>query len=261
MMFALIGAVGLLAVAAVILVVVMLGKGDDDKKPTEGAVAAADKDDKDDADKGDGDKAGKAPDTATDTRPDTAPAGDPPKTADASDSKPADPPEPKAADPKPKPTPTTRPTTRPVAAQKQPERPKPTAPKPAESGGSCDEVSCVLNNYEGACCQKFRKGGSRPSGGTAPRSGGSDLPEKLDRAMISEGVAKVKARVMGCGNRSSAKGQVKVSVKVTPAGSISSVSVTTTPDPGLGSCVQSAMRGATFRKTQSGGSFSYPFVF
>ena len=261
MMFALIGAVGLLAVAAVILVVVMLGKGDGDKKPE--AVAAADKDDKGEGDKGEGDKAGKEPDKATDTRPDTAPAGDPPKTADASDSKPADPPEPKAADTKPKTTPTTRPTTRPTVATapKQTERPKQPDPKPAESGGSCDEVSCVLNNYEGACCQKFRKGGSRPSGGTAPKSGGGDLPDKLDRAMISDGVAKVKARVMACGDRSSSKGQVKVSVKVTPAGSISSVSVTSTPDPGLGSCVQSAMQRATFRKTQSGGSFSYPFVF
>jgi predicted Zn finger-like uncharacterized protein len=267
MMFALIGAVGLLAVAAVILVVVMLGKGDGDKK--EGAVAAADRADKDAADRSDGDKAGKEPDRAPETRPDTAPAGDPPKTADASEPTPADASEPKATD-KPKTTPgatTTRPTTtRPTTvatAPKQTERPKPPEPKPAaESGGSCDEVSCVLNNYEGACCQKFRKGGARPSGGTAPKpSGGGDLPDKLDRAMISDGVSKVKARVMACGDKSPAKGQVKVSVKVSPDGSISSVSVTATPDPGLGSCVQSAMQRATFRKTQSGGSFSYPFVF
>jgi predicted Zn finger-like uncharacterized protein len=261
MMFALIGAVGLLAVAAVILVVVMLGKGGGDGKPAE-AVAAADKDK--DGTKDDGDKAGKEPDKATDTRPDTASAGDPPKTADASDPKPADPPEPKAADPRPKTTPgagTPRPTPRPTATASKPD-PKPRSdPKPvAESGGSCDEVSCVLNNYEGACCQKFRKGGARPSGGTTAKSGG-DAPDKLDRAMISEGVSKVKARVMGCGDRSSAKGTVKVSVKVSAGGTISSVSVTSTPDPGLGSCVQSAMQRATFRKTQSGGSFSYPFVF
>lgn len=27
----------------------------------------------------------------------------------------------------------------------------------------CDEVACVLNNYEGACCTKFRKGAPRPT--------------------------------------------------------------------------------------------------
>jgi TonB family protein len=79
--------------------------------------------------------------------------------------------------------------------------------------------------------------------------------------MISDGVAKVKARVMACGDKSSAKGQVKVSVKVNPDGSVSSVSVKTTPDPGLGNCVQSAMQKASFKKTQNGGSFGYPFVF
>jgi len=66
---------------------------------------------------------------------------------------------------------------------------------------------------------------------------------------------------MACGDKSSAKGQVKVSVKVSGDGSIASVNVTASPDPGLGSCVAAAMRGATFRKTASGGSFSYPFVF
>ncbi len=267
MMFALIGAVGLLAVAAVILVVVMLGKGDD-KKPEVAAVTPDKTDgDKADGDKADGDKANKEPDKAAETKPDPAPGGDSPKPAETTDPKPAESTA-KAPDPRPKP-PTggtqPRPTggTRPTVATAPRTEPKPKPEPKPEAGGSCDEVSCVLNNYEGACCQKFRKGGSRPSGGgtTAPRPGGSDLPEKLDRAMIAEGVSRVKARVMGCGDKSSAKGQVKVSVKVTADGSIASVNVTATPDPGLGSCVQSAMQRATFRKTQSGGSFSYPFVF
>jgi TonB family protein len=79
--------------------------------------------------------------------------------------------------------------------------------------------------------------------------------------MISDGVAKVKARVMACGDKSSAKGQVKVSVKVNPDGSVANVSVKTTPEPGLGSCVASAMQKASFKKTTNGGSFGYPFVF
>ena len=52
-----------------------------------------------------------------------------------------------------------------------------------------------------------------------------------------------------------------MSVKVSPSGSVANVSVKNTPDPGLGSCVASAMQGAHFPKTQKGGSFSYPFIF
>jgi outer membrane biosynthesis protein TonB len=257
MMFLLIGAVGLLAVAAVVLVVVMLGK--DDPKPQ--LAAATEKDDKDEKD---GDSAAKEPDQAGETKPDPAAAGTPPKTPETEAPKTPETEAPKATDDKPRPASGgTRPTRSRVATAPKSSDRKPAETKPADSGGgSCDEVSCVLNNYEGTCCQKFRKGGSRPSsGGSSPRSGGSDLPERLDRAMISEGVARVKSRVMACGSKSSAKGQVKVSVKVSPSGSISSVSVASTPDPGLGSCVASAMRGASFRKTQSGGSFGYPFVF
>jgi TonB family protein len=79
--------------------------------------------------------------------------------------------------------------------------------------------------------------------------------------MISDGVAKVKARAQACGDKSPAKGQVKVSVKVSPDGGVVSVTVKNTPDPGLGNCVASAMQGAKFAKTQTGGSFAYPFTF
>jgi tRNA A-37 threonylcarbamoyl transferase component Bud32/outer membrane biosynthesis protein TonB len=133
-----------------------------------------------------------------------------------------------------------------------------------ETGVGCDEVSCVLNNYEGVCCAKFKKGGSKPaSGGTGdrPAGGKGDVPDSLDRGMISEGVSKVKARVMSCGDKSSAKGIVKVSVKVGPDGNVSGVTVKQTPDAALGDCVAGAMQKATFVKTQTGGEFRYPFTF
>lgn len=140
-----------------------------------------------------------------------------------------------------------------------------TAPKtetkaPAGDSGGCDEVSCVLNNYDGACCAKFRKkgAGAAPSGGAAHNS---NLPDALDRSMISAGIANVKARVSACGDRSSAKGQVKVHVKVGGDGRVSSVTVETSPNGSLGSCVQAAVQRASFARTQTGGSFSYPFVF
>ena len=79
--------------------------------------------------------------------------------------------------------------------------------------------------------------------------------------MISNGIAAVKARVTSCGDKSPAKGKVKVKVVVEGSGKVSSVGVETTPDPSLGACVSAAVQKASFGKTQKGGSFSYPFVF
>ncbi|MGH9887785.1 MAG: energy transducer TonB, partial [bacterium] len=198
---------------------------------------------------------------------DVKPATDNP-TSPTSSSDPkhtASPPVHKASPPPPTNTASTPPATRPRPAERTPtpvakDPPPRDPPKEAKGGDTCDEVSCVLNNYEGACCAKFKRGGAKPAGGTGGSKGG-DLPESLDRAMISDGVAKVKARVMSCGEKSPAKGQVKVSVKVSPDGQVTNVTVKNTPDANLGNCVASMMQKATFAKTQTGGSFSYPYTF
>ncbi len=85
--------------------------------------------------------------------------------------------------------------------------------------------------------------------------------DTLDRAAISDGVAKVKQQVIACGDTSKARGTVKVKVEVAPSGVVAAASVIATPDPVLGDCVVAVMRQATFRKTTKGGTFSYPFVF
>src|SRR5262249_12282548 len=95
----------------------------------------------------------------------------------------------------------------------------------------------------------------------AAESTSSDLPDALDRGMIVEAIAKVKTRAQACGDKSSAKGQVKLSVKVSPAGNVSSVTLRKTPDLGLGNCVARVMQTAKLVKTQHGGSFQYPFSF
>jgi len=149
-----------------------------------------------------------------------------------------------------------------VAKNTPPPAPKDPAPPKDTGGGSCDEVSCVLNNYDGACCAKFKKGGAPAAKTpTTAKTGGGDLPDALDRQMISDGIGKVKARALACGDKSPAKGKVKVHVKVDGSGHVSSVSVESSPDPGLGACVSGAVKGASFAKTQNGGSFGYPFVF
>lgn len=283
LLYVLIGSVGLLAVAAVVLVVVMM-KGDDKpaqvaasdtteagataggttggtKEPTTGPTEPKAADPSAGATPPSEPAAGATPpgepSAATPPTPTPTPAASEPKATDKPDKKPGKTP----ARKEPKEPRETREPRAPAVAAKEPKAP--VAEKPAASGG-CDEVSCVLNNYEGACCAKFRKGGKPAGGGGGIQIGEkprSDVPESLDRAMISDGVGKVKARVQSCGDKSSAKGQVKVSVKVNPDGSVANVSVKNTPDPGLGNCVASAMQRASFRKTSSGGSFSYPFMF
>ncbi len=124
--------------------------------------------------------------------------------------------------------------------------PAPTPPLAPLDTGSCDEVSCVLSNYEGPCCIKYRHDGP---------------PESLDRAAITTGVSGVKAEVLACGQRSTAKGTVKVHVRVGPSGHVTNVEINSTPDAGLGACVAGAVTKATFESTVQGGSFSYPFVF
>ena len=89
----------------------------------------------------------------------------------------------------------------------------------------CDEVSCTLSNYDGACCAKYRRASG--TAGSSP-SGNADLPEALDRTAISEAMAKVKSKLFACGDKTSTKGTVKLSVKVGAAGSVVDASADTT---------------------------------
>jgi predicted Zn finger-like uncharacterized protein len=276
LVYALIGSVGLLAVAAVVVVVVLLR----DHKP---AVQVATRESSAVTDNGKEPAAGEPAGAATAGRdpppakpvepvasgssesvqgaaaPGARGASEPPKPPRVEAGDP--PTEPRRAAPVRKATPAlaTAPT-RPRAAPPAPvtERtPTPVAKDPPAAKDGCDEVSCVLNNYEGACCAKYKK--ARASGGAAPAAKG-DVPTDLDRDMIREGVDKVKGRAMGCA-KDSVHGQVKVSVRVGPDGRVSNVTVKTTPDEGLGSCVAGVMQKATFARTQNGGSFAYPFTF
>ncbi|TMQ11162.1 MAG: DUF4339 domain-containing protein [Deltaproteobacteria bacterium] len=285
LLYTLIGSVGLLAVAAVVVVILLLTGSKSSDKPAQVAQASGTEV------KPAADTRAAATPSETDTRAGTS-AGSPPSTgttsagsaAPSSGTGEARPTKVAAAEAEPKHTQATAPvhkaspastaSTPPKAVAKTPDKPAATPPKEtpvkaekpdkSDSGG-CDEVSCVLNSYEGACCAKFRKSGGKapaPSSGGAPPAGPkSDVPESLDRTMISDGVAKVKARAMACGDKSPTKGQVKVSVKVSPDGHVVNVAVKNSPDPGLGNCVAGVMQQAKFARTQSGGSFSYPFQF
>ena len=131
-------------------------------------------------------------------------------------------------------------------------------PKPTPKGGDCDAVTCLVDP-NAPCC---KKGGPKPSGGnTGGSKPDSSLPEQLDASMIKTGIDKVKGRAQACGSKSSAKGAVKVRIKAQPDGKVGSVDVLSTPDDSLGSCVASALKGASFPKTQRGMGFAYTLSF
>ena len=126
----------------------------------------------------------------------------------------------------------------------------------AQPGGDCDEVSCVLNNYAGACCAKFKRGGARGHVHVD-----TNLPEELDAGMVASGLSSVGGRVSACADRSPAKGVVKAHIKVGGSGNVENVSILASPDDSLAACVQAALAHASFPQTQRGGSFAYPFIF
>ncbi|MBA3462122.1 MAG: hypothetical protein H0T46_19335 [Deltaproteobacteria bacterium] len=133
-----------------------------------------------------------------------------------------------------------------------------TAPVVKNEDG-CDEVSCILDKHRQPCCARFRPPEKDPE--PVPDKPLSGLPEKLDKLMVQEGMVGVKPAVIACGERSEAKGTVKIQVKVSGSGKVISAAPIATPDDALGACVASAVKLAKFPETDDGGSFAYPFVF
>lgn len=130
------------------------------------------------------------------------------------------------------------------------------APREPEQASACDEVSCVLTNYEGPCCAALR--------GDVPRAPQQKQPAPargLDREMITEGIEKVKPQVVACGEKHPAKGVLKAAVRVGPDGRVTNVEIKATPTAELGSCVAHVLQSARFAESEAGGSFTYPFVF
>jgi outer membrane biosynthesis protein TonB len=139
----------------------------------------------------------------------------------------------------------------------------PPAPSPPSDLTSCDEVSCTLSNFEGACCAKYRRPSPQPSPTpSTTATPGRALPDMLDRENITAGIASIRSLITTCGQQfAAAKGTVKVRVRVNPSGRAEDVLIASTPDPGLGGCVATAVRKAIFEPTFHGGAFTYPFVF
>jgi hypothetical protein len=126
--------------------------------------------------------------------------------------------------------------------------------------------ACVAAAVKSVRFKKTPKGGtfSYPFvfGAPVTESPGATTPvEDFDRAAIAAGIAAVKSKVALCGDKTKATGKVKMRIVVGADGRVTNVTVEETPEAALGACVAGVLQKATFKKTQSGGSFSYPFVF
>lgn len=255
-LYLLVGVIAALVVAAAVLVVVVLKGGDDDKgdsvaaAETETAAATDTEPATDTTDPAEAEAVAKDP---AETEPATEPAETDPETAD----------EPTTADPEPKNSGSSRADRRKDRKdRKDRESSRPTTkpkadPKPSNSGGGdCDEVTCLVDPGK-ACCRKFNKSSST---GSSSKSSNSNLPEKLGRADISKGISKVKGRVTSCGDKHGGKGTVKVKIKIGGNGKVSSAQASG-GGSALRSCVTSAVKRASFKKTQKGMTVTYPFVF
>jgi hypothetical protein len=89
----------------------------------------------------------------------------------------------------------------------------------------------------------------------------ADLPNAIDRAIITAAIARVKPDVAACRASSPARGMVKVAVTVGSDGRVADVSIRSAPERRLAMCVATAVKNAMFARTRTGGTFSYPFLF
>jgi hypothetical protein len=131
-------------------------------------------------------------------------------------------------------------------------------PKPADSG--CDEVACVLAETPMPCCSKFRKS-SGGGGSDDVKPSGSEVQDTLDRDQIAEAIDRSKGAIAACGEEfPDAPAQVRVKVRVSGSGSVSSVDAIDETDAAVVGCIASAIKKTRFPTTTKGGSFTFPAI-
>lgn len=159
---------------------------------------------------------------------------------------------------KPTATVTQRPASTPATSRPRPRPATEQSSAQAPAAECMDEVACLLASNPPACCTRA------PSSQTgkaqaSPHEEDTALPDKLDRAAIQAGMAKVRERVAACERHGT--GTVSLSVRVDGDGRVSAVDVKSAPSQALGACAAQAVEDARFARSRSGQRFVYPFVF
>jgi hypothetical protein len=117
-----------------------------------------------------------------------------------------------------------------------------------ETGMGCDEVACVLDNYEPPCCAKFRRGA--PSEPT--------LQESPSREELARELRSISSAITACARDADFIGTMKLRVTIRPDGSVQEATVNNAA-PELAACVARAARRLTFTASQSGAKVSFPY--
>ncbi len=145
---------------------------------------------------------------------------------------------------------TTRPTTTTTARPTTTTTTRPTTTIPTTTTKP-DKVQCEFSGYADKGCEIYKPATSTTTS--------SNLPDNLDRGAIAAGLGTIKAQ--GCGNKSSTRGDVAVQIKINAEGGVSGVTVKSSPDPVLSTCVIAAAQKGMFAKTKKGASFGYVWRF
>jgi len=261
-LYALIGAIGLLAVVAIVLVVVVVGGGGDQPQVAAQAVA--------------GGEVGGAGEAAAGGGVPVAAVGDDGDSGDngagepaAAEPEPEPEPEPAAAEPAAEPEPEAKDDDKDTSRRSRRDRkdrsssrrdrkpkaePKKEERKTPPRTEKCDEVACLVDPSL-PCC-----GGSKKRGSSSRKSSDKDLPERPSRSDVTGGIGKVRGRVLSCGDKHGFKGTVTVKIKIAGSGKVSGAEANKGTGP-FKACVTSAAKRAKFPKTQKGITVNYPFVF
>jgi outer membrane biosynthesis protein TonB len=112
-----------------------------------------------------------------------------------------------------------------------------------------DEVGCLLADRPPPCCAMYGNRHIQPA------------PTSLSADQIRAVVIGLRARISRCAEESDQHGPVKAQVRVAPDGRVANVVIRTAPDDALAQCVAAIMRSARFPTSDTGVSFTYPFVF
>lgn len=137
----------------------------------------------------------------------------------------------------------------------EPSSPKDDPPAPKGGGaGDCDEVACLLDDTPMPCCNKFKK---MSSDNEKPAE--SNVPETLDRDQIADAIGRSRGALEACGAKyPDAPAVVKVKVRVSTSGSVSSVDAVDETDPAVVGCIAAAIKKTKFPATRKGGTFTFP---
>lgn len=122
----------------------------------------------------------------------------------------------------------------------------PTTTPSAGDDGACDEVACVLENYESPCCAKFK-----------PLSEAT-TPEAPTREELVQGFRSLGDKVRACAADAGFTGALRLKVAVKPDGSVGAASLGDA-EPALARCVTSAARKIKLSPSRNGVTATFPY--